>query len=145
MTDLIDRLRMRAVGHDEREQKSQQVRELAGTLLDVWTRGFIRSEEPTTQANFAKVIQNQPFTCSRHRRRTNKRRERTTDTVNSKRGKSSSSRCFQALKRELMLRWVQWQPMKDPNLDFVPPSAVEHKKKLAKKLEKGHKIKKLSE
>ena len=43
-----------------------------------------------------------------------------------------------------MLRWVNWHPIKDQSIEFVPPSGVEHRIKLEKKREKGHKIKKLS-
>ena len=75
-------------------------------------------------------------------RRTNKRGH--TKNVGSKRGQKSSSRSFQALRRELLLRWVQWHPIGDSSLEFVPPSAVNHRAKLEKKLVSGHKLKKLS-
>ena len=48
------------------------------------------------------------------------------------------------MKRELLLRWVQWHPIADPDLEFVPPSAVDLRVKLEKKFEKGHRIRKWS-
>ena len=77
------------------------------------------------------------FTSSR---RTNKRQRKAHSGL---RGVSSSSRSFQALKREILIRWVHWNPLPQPELDFVPPSKVEQDRKLSRKLEKGHAIKKL--
>ena len=80
-----------------------------------------------------------------HARRTNKRPQvEHQGAGKAKQGEVSSSRAFQALKRELLLRWVHWHPLADATLDFVPPSKVEHHNKIKKKLAFGHKVKKIS-